>query len=297
VTSLRSSTCLNQMLLTPKVITVFLDPSPSGKRRAEHAAVLARRWRAHLIGVYLAFAGIRWPSSMNYVRGDEGIEEVMAYSQRFETQPETTTHGVGQHFRTLCAEMNVSCEFHAIGRERSAAEALNVAFLSDLAVVGRPEPNGLPDNVSVTRLLLESGSPVLIVPNDWNGETIGSRVLVGWNASRAARRAIGDAMSFIVAAKHVTVLFIDQNDRHPPSNTLRAEIASYLDRHGAHGNFEHIPRNGDSIGAALLGYAKRDESDLLVVGAYGHARAREIIFGGTTRMLLEQTSMPTFFSR
>jgi nucleotide-binding universal stress UspA family protein len=285
------------MLLTPKVITVFLDPSPSGKRRAEHAAVLARRWRAHLIGVYLAFAGIRWPSSMNYVRGDKGIEEVMAYSHRFETQPETTTQGVGQHFRTLCAEMNVSCEFHTIGRERSAAEALKVAFLSDLAVVGRPEPNGLPDNVSVTRLLLESGSPVLIVPNDWNGETIGSKVLVGWNASRAARRATGDAMSFIVAAKHVTVLFIDLNDHQPPGNTLRAELASYLDRHGAHGNFEHIAPNGNSIGAALLGYAKRVESDLLVVGAYSHARAREIIFGGTTRMLLEQTSMPTFFSR
>jgi len=285
------------MLLTPKVITAFLDPGPAGKRRAEHAAVLARRWRAHLIGVYPAFAGIRWPSSMNYVRGDKGIEEVVAYSHRFETQPDATAHGVSQHFRTLCAEMNVSCEFHTIGRERSAAEALKVAFLSDLAVVGRPEPNGLPDNVSVTRLLIESGSPVLIVPNDWNGEAIGSRVLVGWNASHAARRATGDAMSFIVAAKQVTVLFIDQNAHHPPGNTLRAELASYLDRHGIHGNFEHIARNGDSIGAALLGYAKRDESDLLVVGAYGHAPAREIIFGGTTRMLLEQTSVPTFLSR
>ncbi len=209
---MRSATCLNQMLLTPKVITVFLDPSPSGKRRAVHAAVLARRWRAHLMGVYEAFAGNQWPSSMNYVRGDKGIEEVMAYSYRFETQPETTTQGVGQHFRTLCAEMNVSCEFHTIGREGSAAEALRVAFLSDLTVVGRPEPNGLPDNVSVTRLLFESGSPVLIVPNDWTGETIGSKVLVGWNASRAARRATGDAMTFIVAAKHVTVLFIDPNE-------------------------------------------------------------------------------------
>ena len=259
--------------------------------------MLARRWRAHLIGVYEAFAGIRWPSSMNYVRGDKGIEEVMAYSHRFETQPETTTQGVGQHFRTLCAEMNVSCEFHTIGREGSAAEAVKVAFLSDLTVVGRPEPNGLPDNVSVTQLLLESGSPVLVVPNDWNGETIGSKVLVGWNASRAARRATGDAMSFIVAAKHVTVLFIDLNDHQPPGDTLRAELASYLDRHGAHSNFEHISANGNSIGAALLGYAKRDESDLLVVGAFSHSRAREIIFGGTTRMLLEQTSMPTFFSR
>jgi hypothetical protein len=186
------------MLLTPKVITIFLDPSPSGKRRAEHAAVLARRWRAHLIGVHVAFAGIRWPSSMNYMRGDKGIEEVMAYMHRFETQPETTTHGVGQHFRTLCAEMKVSCEFNTIGREQSAAEALRAAFLSDLAIVGLPEPNGLPDNVSVTRLLLEGGSPVLIVPNAWNGETIGSKVLIGWNASRAARRATGDAMSSLL---------------------------------------------------------------------------------------------------
>jgi nucleotide-binding universal stress UspA family protein len=285
------------MLLTPKVITVFLDPSPSGKRRAEHAAVLALRWRAHLIGVYPAFAGSLLPSSMNYVRGDKGIEEVMAYSHRFETQPETATQGVGHHFQTLCAEKNVSCEFHTIGREASAAEALKVAFLSDLALVGWPESNGLPDSVSVTRLLLESGAPVLIVPNNWSGETIGSKVLVGWNASLEARRAIGDAMSFIVAAEHVAVLFIDLNDHHPASYTLRAELASYLDRHGAHGNFEHIAPNRNSICAELLAYAKRDESDHLVVGAYSHSRARETIFGGTTRMLLEQTSMPTFFSR
>src|SRR5260370_42109668 len=102
----------------------------------------------------------------------------MPYSRRFETQPETTTQEVGQHLRTLCAEMNVSCEFHTIGRERSAAEALKVAFLSDLAVVGRPEPNGLPDNVSVTRLLLESGSPRLICPNDCIGGTNRHKVAV-----------------------------------------------------------------------------------------------------------------------
>src|ERR1700722_11057438 len=109
------------MLLTPKVVLVILDPSPAGRRRAAHAASFARRWRLHLVGVHMAFAGIEWPASMNYVRGDRGIEEVAAYRHQYETKPEIATRAIGEHFGNLCAEYKVSYEFHSIGRERSAA--------------------------------------------------------------------------------------------------------------------------------------------------------------------------------
>lgn len=116
------------MLLDPKTVAVFLDASPSGKKRAAHAAVLAHRWGAHLIGVHVVFAGATWPPSMDYVR-------------------------------------------------------------------------------------------------------------------------------------------------------------------------EQVASQGFSVAAAMLGYAEQSASDLLVIGAYSHARAREFLIGGTTRTLLAQTPMPTFISR
>jgi nucleotide-binding universal stress UspA family protein len=284
------------MLLDPKTVAVFLDASPSGKNRAAHAASLAQRWGAHLIGVHVVFAGVRWPPSMNYVRGDEAIEQVIAYRNQLDSEAESVATRVGEHFRALCGSLNVSGEFRLIGRENSAEELIRIAFHSDLIVVGRPEPHGLPDDVSVEKLLLASGTPTLIVPNAWRGEAIGNKILIGWNATRQARRAVADSMSFLVAAKSVTVLVIDPDGSKQRDNA-GSEITLQLDRHGAHVNLEQVASHGFSIAAAMLGYAEQSASDLLVVGAYSHARAREFLIGGTTRTLLAQTSMPTFISR
>jgi nucleotide-binding universal stress UspA family protein len=285
------------MLLDPKTVAVFLDASPSGKKRAAHAAVLAHRWGAHLIGVHVVFAGVTWPPSMDYARGEEAIEQVVAYRHELDSEAEAAAIRVGEHFRDLCSSLNVSGEFRLIGRQNSAEEAIHIAFHSDLIVVGRPEPHGLPDDMSVEKLLLASGTPTLIVPNTWKGDAIGNRILVGWNATRAARRAVADSMPFLVAAKSVTVLVIDPDGRNQHSESVGSDITLHLDRHGAHANLEQVASQGFSVAAAMLGYAEQSASDLLVVGAYSHARAREILFGGTTRTLLAQTSMPTFISR
>jgi nucleotide-binding universal stress UspA family protein len=104
-------------------------------------------------------------------------------------------------------------------------------------------------------------------------------------------------MPFLVAAKSVTVLVIDPDGRNQHSESVGSDITLHLDRHSAHANLEQVASQGFSVAAAMLGYAEQSASDLLVVGAYSHARAREILFGGTTRTLLAQTSMPTFISR
>jgi nucleotide-binding universal stress UspA family protein len=285
------------MLLDPKTVAVFLDASPSCKKRAAHAAILAHRWGAHLIGVYVVFAGVTLPPSMNYARGGEAIEQVIAYRNQLDSEAEAVAAQVGEHFRDLCASLNVSGELRLIGRENTAEEAIRIAFHSDLIVVGRPEPHGLPDDVSVEKLLLTSGTPTLIVPNIWKGEAIGNKILIGWNATRQARRAVADSMPFLVAAKSVTVLVIDPDGSNQRRESSGSEITLHLDRHGAHVNLEQVASRGSSVAAAMLGYAEQSASDLLVVGAYSHARAREFLIGGTTRTLLAQTPMPTFISR
>jgi nucleotide-binding universal stress UspA family protein len=176
-------------------------------------------------------------------------------------------------------------------------EAIRIAIHSDLVVVGLPDPHGLPDHLSVEKLLLASSAPLLIVPTSWEGNTVGNRILIGWNETREARRAVADAMAFLVDAESVKVLIIDPDERHQHGDERGSDFAMCLSRFGAHVDLEQVTSRGYSIPTVLLRYAEESASDLLVVGAYSHARLKEEFLGGTTRTLLAKTPMPTLMSR
>jgi nucleotide-binding universal stress UspA family protein len=263
------------MSIDLKTITVFLDATASGRKRAVHAAALAQRWGAHLVGVHVTFAGVTLPPSMSYARGREAVKQLIAYKHQLDASAEAAGANLGAQFQAMCARLDVSGEFRPIG----------------------PEPNGLPEDMSPERILLASGVPLLVVPNAWDGETIGSRILVGWNATREARRAISDSLNFLVAAKSVTVLVIDPADRHQHGAEPGADIALQLARHGAHVDVKQVNSSGIPVAQVILRYALKRASDLLVIGAYSHARLKELLLGGVTRTLLAQMPVPVLISR
>jgi nucleotide-binding universal stress UspA family protein len=281
----------------PQTITVFLDASPSGERRARHAVALAQRWGSHIVGLHVVFAGVSLPLSTDFAVGEKAIHSVIAYAQWLDADAEASAALVGEHFRSLCVRFNVDGEFRPIGRRKTAAEAILNSLHSDLVVVGHPEPHGLPDEMSPESILLTSGVPLLIVPNAWDGPTIGNKILIGWNASREARRAISDSMTFLVAAKSVTVLVIDPLGRPQYGEEPAAGIARNLGRHGACARVARMASDDAPIAQIILGYAVSSGSDLLVLGAYSHARWRELLFGGATRTLLTQMRVPVLVSR
>lgn len=285
------------MSIDPKTITVFLDASPSGRNRAAHAAALAQRSEAHLVGVHVVFTGVTLHPSMSYARGHKAIDQVITHQRQLDAAAEAAAALVGGNFISLCARLNVPGEFRQIGRGKTAEDAILNSLHSDLVVVGHPEPHGLPDDIMPEKILLASGVPLLIVPNAWHSKTIGNKILIGWNASREARRAISDAMTFIVAAKSVTVLVIDSLGNRRHGEEAGADIALHLARHGAHVDVEQITSHGSPIARIILGYALHSASDLLVVGAYSHARLMETLFGGATRTLLAQMPVPVLISR
>jgi nucleotide-binding universal stress UspA family protein len=285
------------MFMDPQTITVFLDASPSGERRARHAVALAQRWGSHVVGVHVVYAGVTLPLSMDFAVGHKAIHSVVAHAQRLDADAEASAAILGEHFRSLCVRFNVDGEFRPIGRRKTAAEAILDALHSDLAVVGHPQPHGLPDDMSPESILLASGVPLLIVPNAWNGHTIGDKILIGWNGSRGARRAISDSMGFLVAATSVTVLVVDSIERPEHGEEPGADIALNLARHGACVHVARMASNGAPIAQIILGEAVHNGSDLLVIGAYSHARWRELLFGGTTRTLLTETLVPVLVSK
>ena len=217
---------VTQKRLYPKTLTVFLDGSPSGKHRAVHAAALAQRWDAHVVGVHVVFAGVRLdPPSESWAIGERAFQAVIAHEKKLRADAEAVAAQVSEYFQGLCTRWNVAGELRRIDSHRPAQEAILNALHSDLVIVGHPEPNGLPNDLTLETILLASGVPLLVLPNAWLGEEIGNNVLIGWNAGRKARRGISDAMPFLVDARAVTTLVVDPSKGHRHGEEPGADIA------------------------------------------------------------------------
>jgi nucleotide-binding universal stress UspA family protein len=283
--------------LHPKTVTVFLAAGPSGKKRAAHAVALAQRWEAHLVGVQVVFTTEALHPWDSFAVGEKAIRRVIDHEQRVHADDEAVASQVGEQFHDLCSSSNVSGEFRRIGWHQPGEEAILNALHSDLVIVGHPEPHGLPGDISLETIFLASGAPLLVLPNAWQGKTIGDNVMIAWNASRQARRAVSDAMTFLVTAKAVTVLLVNPAKRRGHGEEPGADIALQLARHGAHVNVDRVISNGFSVAQIILDYGVQSGSDLLVFGAYSQARLRERLLGGTTRTLLAQMPVPVLVSR
>ncbi len=245
----------------------------------------------------MVFKGVTYHPSIAYARREKAIAGVVAHQRRVDYACECTTAAIGEHFKALCARLNLSSEFRSIERGRTTATATSNSLHSDLLIIGHPEPNGLPDDMSAQKILHDSGVPLLIIPNNWQGETIGERIMIGWNASPEARRAISDAMCLLVAAKSVTALVVDPDRCKLLGGETGCDIAQHLGRHGVHVDVEQTASRGRSVAEVILDRARQNASDLLVVGARDPADLRNILLRSPTRVLLTKMPVPVLISR
>jgi nucleotide-binding universal stress UspA family protein len=175
------------------------------------------------------------------------------------------------------------------------------ARYADLTIVGKgsmDDPKRYPDPFLAEDVVMESGRPVLVVPNAGHFEGLGKRILVCWNGSREAVRAINDAMPLLQAADKVTVLTInpEKSESGDHGDIPSADIALYLARHGVKAEAAAAKTDLSDVGEIILSKAFDAEADMIVAGAYGHSRTREWILGGVTKTLLHETTVPAFMS-
>ncbi len=175
-----------------------------------------------------------------------------------------------------------------VGRE--ADEVLRVGRLADLIVIARPsaeEEGGL--TATFDAALFDRGRPVLLVPTA-PAPGAGTTVAIAWDRSREAARAVGAALPLLTAAEKVVIL----TAREPGSEAEPSELAAYLALHGVAARTWAFTPGSGSLGEALLEEAAKAEADLLVMGAYGHSRLREMVLGGVTRSVLSDADIPVF---
>lgn len=147
------------------------------------------------------------------------------------------------------------------------------------------------------RLAIESGRPVLIIPNEGAHDRPCDRVLVAWNARRESTRAIFDALPLLKAAKDVRVVWVNpQLERENAHDLPTAEICAALARHGVKCQAAEEVATSAGVGDTLLACAKDFDADLLVMGCYGHTRLREFVFGGASRHVLKHMPLPVLMS-
>ena len=283
------------MLTSLRNIAVFLDDTPESRKLGDYAAELARRHGAHLIGIYgINHAEGEHPEH-SYARGSQAIAEMLVRHKSIDGE---RILAAGRHFGELSRAYDLSAEFRVIWNDRAREDIALHSLHCDLVVVGHPKPHGMPGGWSPDRLLRTSGVPVLIVPDRKAADGVGDNVLVAWNASREARRAMTDALPFIVTAKAVTILVIDASKgTHHYGEEPGADVALHLARHGAHVKVEQVSSEGVPIAEVILSHAAKHGTDLIVAGARSHARSTELIFGGVTRTLLAQLTVPLLTSR
>jgi len=157
------------------------------------------------------------------------------------------------------------------------------------------DPDALPDLPE--RVILGAGRPVIVVPYAGTFKTMGQRVVVAWNASREATRAVNDALPLLERAASVRVLSINPHGgRSGHGAVAGADISLHLARHGVRVEAASVNASDVRVDDMLLSQAADCGADLIVMGAYGHSRLGEFVLGGATRHILRQITMPVFMS-
>lgn len=278
-----------------KDILVHLDTTPRSAERLRVAATLARQHNAHLIGLHVV--DVVLPTiAMADAGGGGAMLGQLIDQMRAEALDAAT--GVEKEFRERMRLDAIAGEWRLVEGALPEQVALHARY-ADLAVIGQADPGSDQPGAGlvVEQVLFSAGRPVLVVPYAGRFESVGRRVLVGWNASREAARAVNDALPILERAEKATVLAVNP-DRLPGVHGEEpgADIALHLARHGVKAEVDHMTAPSVPDGEALLNRAAETASDLLVIGAYGHSRLREMVLGGVTRTLLREMTVPVLMS-
>lgn len=276
-----------------KTILVHVDESRRAAERIKIAAHIALAENAHLVGA--AITGISrflFQSGM-LEQNDPTLEAHLDVLRQRAAQALAK-------FESAVQRLGVnSFEKRLVDDEAGGGISLAARY-SDLVVVGQtdpdePSPSVMPDFPEY--VVMNAGRPVLIVPYVGTFDTIAERVLIAWNASMEAARAVTASIPVLQRAKTVDVVVFNPSSQPAGTHGEQpgADIALYLARHSIKVDVAQH-RTDIDIGNTLLSMTTDLSSDLIVMGGYGHSRFREVLLGGVTRTVLDSMTVPVLMS-
>lgn len=273
-------------------IVLHVEETPRFAARLKLGLALAQRHGARLVGVYVQppppVYDVEIPSRVL----DEFMDEVG-------NRMRVATEAAEAAFRAQVDPAGVASEWRVCDGEPAAALAVNARY-ADLAIVSQapPETPQASDADAVPEgVILSAAGPVLVVPHYGTYDTVNEHAVIAWDASAAAARSVRDALPLLAASKKVTVLSVNpEKSRARHGEVPGADIALHLARHGVKAETAVSYSDEIEVGDMVLSRLADLGADLLVMGAYGHARLREVLLGGVTRHVLEHMTVPILMS-
>jgi nucleotide-binding universal stress UspA family protein len=275
-----------------KDIIVNLEHKIARDPARDFAITIAETFDTHVVGIAFGYA----PGLPGYAMLEippDIMAQMIAESEKFAL-------AAIERFEAAARRSLVSAE-HRLLKSIGADAPLLLSTLArrfDLSVFMQSEPDGVDNDDMIETSLFESGRPLIVVPYIQKEGLNLDHMVCCWDGSRAAARAINDALPLLIKAITVDLLIVLNEKTTSAGNEIRGvEIAKHLARHDVKVQIVTVPAADIEVTNAILSYVADVSGTLIVMGGYGHhARLREVILGGVTRDMLKTMTVPVFMS-
>jgi nucleotide-binding universal stress UspA family protein len=276
-------------------ILTYIDGYGSAENAAEAAFHLAIRHNAHVEGLFFRADAEEFIKNVPHFGNPSAYDQFAETYDRNTMQAETRATEAFAQVRDKfavsegdAASSTVRPTAHwSVGSGQPEQIVCQLARVNDVCVIGRGS-NGSKNSTGavIEAVLFDSGRPVLIAPPQ-PPKSVGSEIIITWNRSAMAARALNTAMPLFDKADRIRLIYVDTGAKAGPSVEA---AATYVERHGFNVETETVRPHSGGVGSTLLHYAQN--ADLLVMGSYSHSRLREVILGGVTRYVLANAEVP-----
>jgi nucleotide-binding universal stress UspA family protein len=276
-----------------KTVLVSLNEVSRVAEATAAAVSVARETGGHVSGLYVIPAVQVYPSV-----GFEAAPQVFEGNRTFFKD---NAARVKQVFEEALRREGLPHDFHQVdGRSPVIAdEVIAAGRCADLVIVSATNPEEITgvERDFVEQVVMAVGRPVIVLPFKGEAKLSLDEIVVGWDNGREAARAAFDALPLLQKAGKVRIVRVDpQKDPNLRGSVAGADLAEALARHGVKAETQGFPTDGMDEGQALMRCAEDNGAGLIVMGAYGHSRLTEFIFGGATRFVLTRMSRPVLMS-
>ena len=273
-----------------KDIVVNLGVGERTNQASEYAISMAAAFDAHLTGIAFLYDPIVPISGAGYIPGD------VIESQERENKASAKT--AINRFTAASDRAGISTDSLTVNASLSGVGEMfsRIARRFDLSIVGQAEPEkSAVEEVIAEAALFESGRPIVVVPYIQKEPFKLDQVMVCWDGSRAAARAIGDAVPLLKQSKRVEIVIV-ANERGKEDEIAGADLGEHLARHDLNVEVKRTILGDIDVADILLSHAADSGADFMVMGGYGHSRLREFVLGGVTRSIFRTMTVPVLMS-
>jgi len=273
-----------------KDIVVNLSVGDQTGPAGDYAVSVAAAFDAHLAGIAFRYDPVVPVSGAGYVPA-----EVIEAQER---DSASAAKAALEHFTAACDRAGVTAEPLTLSASFSGVgdQFGRIARRFDLSIVGQAEPEkSAVEEIIAEAALFESGRPVIIVPYIQRQPLKLDNVMLCWDGSRAATRAISDAMPFLERSGHVELVIVT-NETGKRDEIEGADMGGHLARHGLNVEVKRTVLGDIDVADVILSHAADASTDFIVMGGYGHSRLREFVLGGVTRSIFRSMTAPVLMS-